>query len=174
MIEALIEATKVEVFKDSTEPFSTPMPRKHVLIVGGGYLGELSQMVNQYAVTTTILIPTQTPKLDLEYETEKAAKFEEDHQKHCRGFGIARDLSGVDTDSVDVLIVASLHGEIRETFLSQAWRVVRELGKVVVFANHEVPLSYLGEYGMAGPVRFPVEGFYVGSMRKASAVRAQN
>lgn len=174
MIEALIEATKVERYRESAEPFSVQMARKHVLMVGGLYLDELARMVNQYAVTATVLIPTQTPVIDQEHEIEKAARFEENLPGLCRGSGVVRDLSGIDSDSVDILIVSSLHGEIREAFLAQAWRVVRELGKVVVFANHEVPLSYLSEYGLAAPKRFPVEGFYVGTMRKASAIRAQN
>lgn len=174
MIEAIVKAADIPLMRSTTDPFETPMPRKHALIVGGTHLLALVNLFPKYALTSTILIPTQIPEIEAEMEFRRGIQTEGIIKTLCHGVGMAKDLSGVDTDSVDLLIISTIYPSIREEFLRESWRVVRELGKVVIFTTSEIPRTYLREFGVAAPAFFPVEGFYAGVMRKAAAVRARN
>ena len=154
--------------------FDAPIKRRDVLIVGGTHLIPLSSLVPKYAVRVSILIPSQIPELDREIEMRRAVQLEETTRGFCQGAGFAHDLSGIDTDSVDVLILASVYPAVRDDFLSHAWRIVREFGRVVVFTASEIPLTHLATFGVAAPTYYPVEGFYAGTMRKIAAIRARN
>ena len=100
MITTIVEAAKIPLKKLSTEPFAEPMPKKHVLIIGGYAVNEFAELLKDYSVSVSSIVPTQTPHIDQEYELEKTARFEETYPDLCRGTGIARDLSGFDTDEI--------------------------------------------------------------------------
>ena len=175
MIDAIVQAAQIQLYKHSSEPFELPMRRQHALIVGGTHLIAMAGMFPKYAVEASILIPQQIPEIESEMELRRAIQLEEiTPQKVIKGTGMARDLSGVDTDSVDILMICSIYPSIREEFLAQAWRVVKELGRVVVFTPTEIPVTHLATYGIVAPRYFSVEGFYAGIMRKAVAIRARN
>lgn len=174
MVEVIAKAVSIPRYIPSAEPFAKPVQRKHMLIVGGTHLVALSPLFRSYALTASVIIPSSISNLDRDLEMERAAQFEVDHEHLCRGTGFARDLSGIDTDSVDYLFICCLYPEVRDSMLAEAWRVVREFGKVVIFVNHEIPLTYLAGFGIANPIYYPAEGFYVGTLRKSSAIRANN
>jgi hypothetical protein len=174
MIETVVQAAKIELYRESHEPFDTPMKRQKALIVGGTHLLQLAKLFPRYAVSAQVLVPAQIPEVDAEVELRRAIQLEEITKNLCTGGGLVRDLSGIDTDSLDVLILCSQSPSIRDEFLAQAWRVVRELGRVLIFTSVEIPLTHLGSFGVAAPKYFPMEGFYAGVMRKAAAIRARN
>lgn len=174
MIEAIVRAAEIPKLIQSAEPFVSPTPKKHALIVGATHLKALSGLFPHYALEATVLVPSTSDSLDRDFEMERAVEFEEAHPEICRGAGIVRDLSGLDSDSVDLLILCTPFPEIRELFLSQAWRVLKEFGKLIVFTPTELLPTYLGRFGMAAPTYYPVEGFYVGTMRKSAAILARN
>lgn len=161
--------------KLSADPYEVPMLRKHLMIVGGTHLLPLANLFPTYAVSATILIPTQIPEVEAEMEMKRAIQLEGVVPAGMiRTVGMAKDLSGVDTDSVDFLVLCPIYPSTREEFLADAWRVVKEFGKVVIFTPNEIPRTHLGTYGIAAPTYFPVEGFYAGAMRKKIAIRARN
>ena len=170
----IIRATAIPKAVHNHEPFSVPAPKRHAVIVGGTHLIPLSTLFPGYALEATIIIPTTISVLDRELEMERAAQFEENYAEVCRGVGFARDLSGIDSDSVDYLFICTPYPAIRDLMLREAWRVVSEHGKVVVFTSAEIPPSYLSQFGVASPTYYPVEGFYVGSLRKSLAIFSKN
>jgi hypothetical protein len=174
MLDVIVKAAKIPLNLKSADPFEQPLKKHDTLIVGGTHILPLAAIVPKYAVKMSILIPQDIPELDREIEMGRAMQFEETSKGFCTGAGFARDLGGVNTDSLDLLIIASIYPEVREKFLAQAWRVVREFGKVIVFSQSEIPLTHLGSFGIAAPSYYPSEGFYIGTMRKAAAVRARN
>ena len=174
LVDTIVRATDMPRAVQSHEPFTVPAPKKHALIVGGTHLISLSHLFPTYALEATILIPSTTSVLDRELEMERAAQFENNYPDVCRAVGFTRDLSGVDSDSVDYLIVCTPYPAIRDQMLKDAWRVVSELGKVVVFTASEIPPTYLANYGVANPIYYPVEGFYAGTMRKTLAIYTKN
>jgi hypothetical protein len=174
MIEVIVRAAEIPKLIHSAEPFAAAPIKKHALIVGATHLRALSGLFPTYALETTVLIPATQPDLDREMELERAVQFEETYSEICRGAGLVRDLSGLDNDSADILIICTPFSDIREVFLSQAWRVLKEFGKLVVFSPTEILPTYLGRFGMAAPTYYPVEGFYVGTMRKSAALLARN
>lgn len=174
MVEVIAKVADLPLLKQPADAFEAPMKRKETLIVGGTHLLPMATLFPRYAVNTSILIPQDIPGLDREIEMGRAIQFEDTMNGACRSAGFARDLSGVDSDSVDVLILCSIYPATRDDFLAQAWRVVREFGKVVVFTNSEIPLTHLVSFGLAAPAYYPTEGFYVGTMRKAKSIRARN
>lgn len=174
MIEAIVKAASIPVFTVPPDPFTQQIARKHILIVGGTHLIALQDLFPKYALEATILIPQTIPELDRDLEIERAALFEVCHEKYCRGVGVSRDLSGIDSDSVDYLVICTPYPQVRDEMLSHAWRVVKEFGKVLVFSSSEIPPTILGHYGIANPIYYAVEGFYIGTMRKAAAIRARN
>jgi hypothetical protein len=174
LADTIVRAVSIPRMIINHEPFSEPMRRRHALIVGGTHLIPLSLLFPSYAVEATVIIPSDVPILDREVEYERAAEFESTYADVCKGIGSARDLSGIDSDSVDYLFICSPYPYIRDAMLSDAWRVVRELGKVVIFTSAEIPPSYLMQFGVCSPTLYPVEGFYVGTMRKNAAIRAKN
>lgn len=174
MIEAVIQAAAIPLYQTTKEPFELPMKRQRALIVGGTHLVQLAKLFPKYAVTAQVVVPSQIAEVDAEVELRRAIQLENITNKLCSGAGLARDLSGINTDSLDLLIICTTYPAVREEFLAQAWRVVRELGKVLVFTSTEIPLTHLGSFGIAAPRYFPHEGFYVGTMRKAAAIRARN
>lgn len=174
MIEVIAKAAELSLLQQPSEPFSVPMKRKDVLIVGGTHLLPLASLIPRYALNLSILIPSDIPELDREVEMRRAVQFETTSGGQCRGAGFARDLSGIDNDSLDVLIIASIYPATRDAYLAHAWRVVREFGKVIVFTASEIPLTHLLGFGMAMTSYFPKEGFYAGTLRKSAAIRAHN
>lgn len=174
MIEAIVQATQIPLATRPAEPFELPQKRLHALIVGGTHLLALANLFPRYAVDATILIPSQIPEVESEMEFRRASQLENVTQSGILGIGIAKDLSGIDTDLIDILIICTIYPGIREEFLAQSWRVVRELGKIVVFTPVELPVTHLASHGIVAPKYFPVEGFYAGIMRKAVAIRARN
>ena len=169
MIETLVRATNLDLFRQNAEPFTQPMIRKHALIVGGIHLKTLQDLFPKYAVCASVIVPQTLPSIDLDYETEIAVKFEESNGALCKSMGLARDFSGFDSDCADIVIISTQIPSIREDFLKQLWRVTKEFGKIVVFSPTELPLSYLASFGIANPTHFLVEGFYAGTMRKVAA-----
>lgn len=174
MIEAIVKAANLLPLHEPRDAFEMPMKKHSALIVGGTHLIALSSLIPRYAVDITIIIPSDIPELDREVEMNRAVQLEETASQSCRGIGFARDLSGVDNDALDVLIVSSIYPATRDNFLGGAWRVVKEFGKVIVFTNSEIPLTHLASLGIVLPQYYPVEGFYVGTMRKRMAIRSQN
>jgi glutamate racemase len=174
MVEVIAKAASIDKYTPSAELFQTPQKKKHAVIVGGTHLIALSGLFPSYALEATVLIPSTTVELDREVEFERAVQFEDTYPEICRGIGLVRDLSGLDTESADLLIVCTHYPAIRDEFLSQAWRVLIEFGKLIVFSPTEIPLSYLGRFGMAAPTYYPVEGFYAGTMRKGACLYAHN
>lgn len=174
MIEAIVQAAQIPLMRVNHEPFETPMQRQSMVIVGGTHLIALAALFPRYAVKGTVLVPQELPAIEAEMELRRAVQLEETTKGLCSGSGLARDLSGIDTDAIDTLIISCIYPSVREAFLAQAWRVVRELGKVIIFTTTEIPLTHLASYGVAAPKYFPAEGFYVGTMRKGSAIRAKN
>jgi hypothetical protein len=174
MIEAIVQAAGIPVYSQAADPYTAPTPKKETLIVGGTHLLPLAHLVPKYAVNAKILVPSEIPALDREIEYGRAIQFEETTKGACQGIGFARDLGGIDSDSLDILILCSIYPAARDAFLSGAWRVVKEFGKVIVFTQSEIPHTHLASFGMAAPKYYPHEGFYVGTMRKIAAIRSRN
>lgn len=174
MIDALIKAAAIPKYIQSAEPFAEPPKRLHTVIVGGTYLQVLSSLFPGYALEATVIIPSTLTDVDLDNELSQAIQFEDASPQTCRGSGVARDLGGFDTDSADLLILCSSDPGIRSSFLAQAWRVVREFGKIVIFSPSELPLHQLANFGIANPVYYATEGFYIGTMRRSSSLYARN
>jgi len=174
MVEVIAKAAAIPKYIESAEPFATPLQCKHAVIVGGTHLIPLSGLFPQYALETTVVIPTSVDVIDREHEFERALEFEDRNPKRCRGVGLARDLGGFDSDSADLLFVCTMYPEIRDAFLAQASRVVRDLGKIVIFTPAEIPIAHLAKFGIAAPMYYPVEGFYVGTMRQAGSLYRRN
>ena len=174
LIETLIRATDVPRAVVRHDAFAVPVERKHALIVGASHLASIEALFPNYALNATVIIPTTMAPLDREQELERAFSFEDQNQSFCRGVGVARDLSGVDSDSVDYLIICTPYPAIRDEMLGHAWRVVKEFGKVLVFSTSELLPSYLQSAGIASATHFPIEGFYAGTMRKSLAIYTKN
>lgn len=174
MIEAIVQAAQIPVYSQAADPFEKPTKKKDTLIVGGTHLLPLAHLIPKYAVNASVMIPSEIPAMDREIEMGRAIQFEETTKGICKGIGFGRDLGGIDTDSLDILILCSIYPTTRDAYLAGAWRVVREFGKVIVFSASEIPLTHLSSFGMAAPKYYPTEGFYVGTMRKVAAVRARN
>jgi hypothetical protein len=174
VIETIVKAASIPKWVQSAEPFAEPMPRQHALIVGGTHLMALSNLFPNYALAATVVIPSTVSCIDREVEFERAVQFEGTYEELCKGVGYARDLSGFDSDSVDFLFVCTLYPEVRAQFLAHAWRVVKELAKVVVFTDTEISPSTFANFGIAAAVYYPAEGFYIGTMRKAASVYSRS
>jgi len=174
MIEAIVKAASIPKYVESAEPFATPPQCKHAIIVGGTHLIPLAGLFPQYALETTVIIPTSVAVLDRDVEFERALEFEDKHPKRCRAVGMARDLGGFDSDSADFLFICTMYPEIRDVFLAQASRVVRDMGKIVIFTPAEISVTHLARFGIAAPIYYPAEGFYVGTMRQAGSLYRRN
>ena len=144
MIEAMAKAAAIPKYVESMEPFAEPPKRLHTIIVGSSQLSELSGLFPGYAVEASLIIPSTLTPTDREKEFSNAVDFEDQNPSTCRGAGMARDLSGFDTDSADLLILCTSDPAIRTQFLSQAWRVVKDFGKIIIFSPSELPYSTLG------------------------------
>lgn len=174
MVEAIVQAAQIPIYSQAAEPYAQPTPKMDTLIVGGTHLLPLAHLIPKYAVNASILIPSEIPALDREVEMRRAVQFEETTKGICKGIGFGRDLGGIDSDSLDILILCSIYPATRDAYLAGAWRVVREFGKVIVFTASEIPITHLSSFGLAAPKYYPTEGFYVGTMRKIAAIRARN
>ena len=174
LLQTIIRATDVPKAVVRHDAFAAPVERKHALIVGTGHLSSFEALFPNYALTATVIVPSTNPELDREHELERAFSFEDQNPTFCKGVGSARDLSGVDTDSVDYLIICTPYPAIRDEMLRQAWRVVKEFGKVLVFSTSDLLPSYLQSAGVASATHFPLEGFYAGTMRKSLSIYTKN
>lgn len=174
LVETIARVTDIPRLIHNHEPFTTPVEKKHALIVGSTHLAALSTLFPGYALEATVVVPSTLGPIDLEFEMERAVQFESGNPKVCRGVGFARDLSGLDSDSVDYLFICTPYSQIRDQMLREAWRVVKEYGKVIVFSSVEIPPEYLSQFGIALPTYFAVEGFYVGTLRKSLAIYTKN
>lgn len=174
MIEAIVKAAAIPQYIESAELFTVSPKRKHAIIVGGTHLLALSGLFPKYALEATIVIPSTVDALDREHELGRAIEFEDSQPKLCRGVGLVRDLGGFDSDSADLLIICTQYPEIRDTFLAQSYRVIHDGGKLVVFTPAEISIAHLARFGMANPTYYPVEGFYVGTMRRAASLYRRN
>jgi hypothetical protein len=174
MIDVIARAAAIPLYRQPGGAFEAPMRRLELLVVGGTHILPLASMFSHYALRTQFIIPSDIPELDREIEMGRAIQMEDSAEGLCYGTGFARDLSGVNSDSLDILIVSSIYPSTRDAFLAHAWRVVKEFGKVIVFSQSEIPLTHLASFGIAATTYYPVEGFYCGTMRKVSAVRARN
>jgi hypothetical protein len=174
MFEAIAKAASIPKFIKSAEPFTEPPKRLHTIIVGGSHLSELAGLFPGYALEATIIVPSTLSSDKREKEFSDAVDFEDQNPKICRGAGMARDLSGFDSGSADLLIVCASDPAIRSEFLSHAWRVIKEFGKIIVFTPSELPIHQLANFGISNPVYYATEGFYVGTLRRAGSLYARN
>lgn len=151
-----------------------PSTTKHILIAGGTHLIPLSHLFPDYAVEATVVIPSDTPTLDRDMELERAFEFESTYADICKGVSIVRDLSVIEDESVDCLIVCSMSPIVRDTLLKDAWKALKETGRIIIFTSSEIPSTHLASFGIVSPVFYATEGFYTGSISKSSALYAQN
>lgn len=174
MIEAIIKAAQLELYRESAEPFTAQMPRKHAYIVGGTHLRVINNLFPTFALTASILIPPTIAALDSELEMERAVQFETKNKSLCNGAGFAKNLDGIDTDSGDILMISTITPSIRDEFLRGAARVIKDLGKIIIFTPAEIPISHLVKFGLANPIYFTEEGFYVATVRKIRSIYYRN
>lgn len=174
LLETIVRATEMPRMVVRHDAFATPVARKHALIVGSSHLQSIGALFQNYALEATVLVPSTNPELDREHELEKAISFEESNASFCRGVGVARDLSGFDNDSVDYLIICTPYPHVRDEMLKQAWRVVKEFGKILIFTPTELLPTYLSSFGLASITHFSLEGAYAGTMRKSLAIYTKN
>ncbi len=170
----IARAAELPRHEPKLDPFSHPQERKKLLIIGATHLIPLSTLFPHYALTTSIIIPSTLPALDREHEMERAIQFEENYPDICQETALARDLSHLSNDSVDYLLCCTIYPAIRHDFLKEAWRAVKDDGKLLVFSPTELPLTYLASFGLAKITYFPVEGFYGTTVSKSLAIYSKN
>jgi ubiquinone/menaquinone biosynthesis C-methylase UbiE len=134
-------------------------------VVGGEHLDKVEPLVAKLNVEVSILIPTFLPPLELAYEKGRGDEFFKAHRKYCVSCGLG-NLDGVDSDSIDVLMISTPNTVQLISLLNQCARVVKHKGKVVIFTDSILTKDVLRKNKLATVTHHANENIYSGAVSK--------
>lgn len=167
MTDKLVSALGVEIFQEGADPQKARPHFKHVAVVADRDVLALCELFFGTATYLHVVIPSQAGRLATTEAYKKAVEFGAFNRGLIYGVVVTSDLSGIDTDALDGIVISTDKGQIMEAFIGHASRVVKECGRVVVVTSEQLDDKYFGDRAVAGLKK--VEDFYCGTVRKTRA-----
>jgi len=167
MTDKLISAIGVEIFQDSADPMKAKQHFKHVALVADKNILQLCELFFRTATYLHIIIPGQLGQLAIKEAFKKAVEFGAYNRGLIYGVSVTSDLSGVDSDSLDSMVICTDNQQIMESFTQHASRVLKDCGRVAIVTSQQLDEKYFGDRAIAG-IKL-VEDFYCGTIRKIRA-----
>ena len=167
MTDTLVTALGVEIFQDSANPVAAKQHFKHVILVADKDVLTLAELFFGTATYLHILIPQQAGKLSTDEAYKKVLEFGAYNRGLVYGVAVTGDLSGLDSDSFDAIVISTNNHTVMESFAAHASRVTKECARVVICTNEILDDKYFGDRAIAGLKK--VENFYCGTVRKTRA-----
>lgn len=164
MRDTIVTALGVEIFQDSADPFAAKQHFKHVVVVADKDVLELCESFFRTAAYLHVIIPKQQGTLVCNEAYRKAVEFGAFNRGLLYGVSIAIDLSGIDSDSIDAIVISTDNRQVMDYFTTHAARITKECARVVVVTKEELDEKYFGDRAIAGLRK--VENFYCGTVRK--------
>lgn len=162
--DKIVSAVGVEIFQDTANPYEAKQHYKHVVLVVDKNVLPMCELFFRTAAYLHILIPSQAGKLVTDEAYKKAVEFGAYNRGLIHGVVVASDLSGIDSDSVEAIIIDTENPQIMESYLNHAARIAKECARVAVVTTQILDEKYFGDRAIAGLKK--VEDFYCGTVRK--------
>ena len=164
MSDTLVRALGVEIFQDTADPLQAKQHFKNIAVVADKDILSLCESFFGTATYLHLVIPKQAGDLVIREAYKKAVEFGAFNRGLIYGIAISLDLSGLDSNALDGIVISTENMAVMQDFINHAARVVREAGRIVVVTKATLDDKWFGDYAVAGLRQ--VENFYCGTVRK--------